>query len=53
MVCVQDAADRVLDGMFHRAERLRTNRSTGIPARLLRPKEWVAEYSSVRVQLPE
>jgi hypothetical protein len=36
--CLQDAADRTLDGMFERAERLRTNRSTGIPTRLLRHK---------------
>ena len=44
--CLQDAADRTLDGMFERAERLRTNRSTGIPTRLLRHKVACVRSSS-------
>ena len=48
----QDAADRVLDGMFERVEKVLRNESTGIPVRLMRHKEWVAEYSKVRIQIP-
>lgn len=47
-----DAVDRTIDGMFRRVDCVLANRSTGIPLRLMRPKDWVAAYSKVRIQLP-